>query len=186
MTWAATLLAIALVLLPTEGRLRQQLSQRPAAAVGSAQERDPLAVATALDIFAACLSAGMPTSRAAAVAAPSAPRALALVLSRAAELLALGAHPTAAWAGHGGERVEALLRLARRSAASGAALAQGVIELAAQSRSDADDAAEAAAQRAAVLIAGPLGVCYLPAFVCLGIIPVIAGLATDVFHNGVL
>jgi hypothetical protein len=27
------------------------------------------------------------------------------------------------------------------------------------------------------LIAGPLGLCFLPAFVCLGVVPVIAGLA---------
>ncbi len=27
----------------------------------------------------------------------------------------------------------------------------------------------------AVLIAGPLGLCFLPAFVCLGIVPVVAG-----------
>jgi hypothetical protein len=51
---------------------------------------------------------------------------------------------------------------------------------------DAGDEARAAAERAAVLIAGPLGLCYLPAFVCLGIVPVIAGLATDVLRMGVL
>ncbi len=63
---------------------------------------------------------------------------------------------------------------------------QGVGELAAQSRHDAADAAGAAAERAAVLIAGPLGLCYLPAFVCLGIVPVVAGLAGDVLRSGLL
>ena len=81
---------------------------------------------------------------------------------------------------------EALLRLARRSAASGAALAQGVAELAAQSRHDAADSAGADAERASVLIAGPLGLCYLPAFLCLGIVPVVAGLAGDVLQAGLL
>jgi pilus assembly protein TadC len=84
------------------------------------------------------------------------------------------------------KHAEALLRLARRSASSGAALAQGVADLAAQSRHDAADAAGAAAERASVLIAGPLGMCYLPAFVCLGIVPVVAGLAGDVLSSGVL
>ena len=37
--------------------------------------------------------------------------------------------------------------------------------------------AGAAAQRASVLIAGPLGLCYLPMFLCLGIVAVVAGLA---------
>jgi len=44
-------------------------------------------------------------------------------------------------------------------------------------RVSASDASEARAQRAAVLIAGPLGLCFLPAFMFLGIAPVIAGLA---------
>jgi pilus assembly protein TadC len=80
--------------------------------------------------------------------------------------------------------VLSLLRLARRSAASGAALAQGVTELAAQSRLAAAHRAAAAAERASVTIAGPLGLCFLPAFVCLGVVPVVVGLAADVFGSG--
>jgi pilus assembly protein TadC len=184
--WAAALLALALVLMPTGGRLRARLSCAAAQPQKPPVHDDPLAVASSLEVFAACLSAGMPTARAASAASGLAPPSLAEVLRRAAELLALGAHPGTAWAGQGEPQVAALLRLARRSAASGAALAQGVAELAEQSRADTADAAEAAAQRASVLIAGPLGVCYLPAFVCLGIVPVIAGLATDVLQSGVL
>ncbi|TFV60084.1 type II secretion system F family protein, partial [Mycobacterium sp. PS03-16] len=82
------------------------------------------------------------------------------------------------------EHTRALVRLARRSADSGAALAAGVADLAAESRSGAADAARAAAERAAVLIAAPLGVCYLPAFLCLGVVPVVAGLAGDVLRSG--
>ena len=37
----------------------------------------------------------------------------------------------------------------------------------------------------AVLVAGPLGLCFLPAFVCLGIVPVVIGLA-DGMLPGVL
>ena len=44
--------------------------------------------------------------------------------------------------------------------------------------------AGAAAQRASLLIAGPLGLCYLPTFLCLGIVPVVAGLAGDVLGPG--
>jgi pilus assembly protein TadC len=80
----------------------------------------------------------------------------------------------------------ALVRLARRSAASGSALASGVAELAEQSRQDAVHTATAAAERAGVLIAGPLGLCFLPAFVCLGIVPVVAGLAGQIFGAGLL
>ncbi len=150
---------------------------------------DPLAAASTFDVLAACLRAGMAVSTAASATAPSAPAALARLLNRAADLLALGAEPAAAWTSTGasvGNNAEALLRLARRSASSGTALAQGVAELAEQSRHDAADEASAAAERASVLIAGPLGLCYLPAFVCLGIVPVVAGLAGDVLGSGIL
>lgn len=186
MTWAAMLLAAALLVAPDRAALRGRLSAARSRPARRVNREDPMALASSLDVFAACLGAGMPTSSAAAAAVQSAPHSLAVVLRRASELLALGANPETAWAGGGDARVDALLRLARRSAASGAALAQGVSELAAQARADAGDVAEATAQRASVLIAGPLGVCYLPAFVCLGIVPVIAGLADDVLQAGVL
>ena len=41
-----------------------------------------------------------------------------------------------------------------------------------------------AAQRASVVIAGPLGLWYLPTFLCLGIVAVVAGLAGDVLGPG--
>jgi pilus assembly protein TadC len=156
---------------------------------------DPLAAASTLEVLAACLRSGMAVSTAAAATAPSAPPQLARILTRAADLLALGADPASAWsdparrAERQGRRqddqAEALLRLARRSASSGTALAQGVAELATAARDSAADDARAAAERASVLIAGPLGLCYLPAFLCLGIVPVVAGLAGDVLHSGV-
>jgi hypothetical protein len=37
-----------------------------------------------------------------------------------------------------------------------------------------------------VLISGPLGLCFLPAFIALGIVPVVIGLATTVLGNGLL
>lgn len=172
---------------PRAHRRCQAVSGRPRNA------HDPLAVAAALDVLAVCLEAGMAVSTAAAATAPSAPPQLAGVLRRAAHLLALGADPAVAWsippdrsAGAPAAHIDALLRLARRSASSGSALARGVAELAEQSRQDATHAATTAAERAGVLIAGPLGLCFLPAFVCLGIVPVVAGLAGDVLQSGLL
>ncbi|MGH3521756.1 MAG: type II secretion system F family protein, partial [Mycobacterium sp.] len=83
-------------------------------------------------------------------------------------------------------QTDALLRLARRSAASGAALADAGAELATPCRHVAAHSAGAAAERAGVLIAGPLGLCFLPAFVCLGVVPVVAGLAGDLLQSGLL
>lgn len=173
---------------PWRGRRRVGLIDARPAQPPSART-DPLAFASTLDVLAACLRSGMAVSAAAAATAPSAPPDLAAVLSRAADLLALGADPATAWtkaAERQGDHAEALLRLARRSAASGAALAQGVTDLAVQSRDDAADAARSAAERASVLIAGPLGLCYLPAFLCLGVVPVVVGLAGDVLRSGIL
>ncbi|ORW72443.1 hypothetical protein AWC23_10340 [Mycobacterium saskatchewanense] len=158
-----------------------------------ARDADPLAFASSLDVLAVCLEAGMAVSTAAAATASSAPPALAAVLRRAADLLALGADPAVAWslprdwpADAIDGQSDALLRLARRSASSGAALARAVAELADQARHDAAHAAAAAAERAGVLIAGPLGLCFLPAFLCLGIVPVVAGLAGEVLQSGLL
>lgn len=166
---------------------RRRARRRPRDA---AHGPDPLAVASSLDVLGVCLAAGMAVSAAAAAVAPSAPPKLAAVLRRAADLLALGADPGVAWsappAAQFDMHTDALLRLARRSATSGAALADGIAELADQSRADATHAADAAAERAGVVIAGPLGLCFLPAFVCLGILPVVAGLAGDVLKSGLL
>jgi pilus assembly protein TadC len=191
MTWAAILLAAALLVSGVRRRGAQCVGPGSAATASthsSAVPVDPLAVASALDVFAACLSSGMAVASAAAATAASAPQPLARVLGRASELLALGADAATAWSGgepSSDRHVDALTRLARRSAASGAALAHGVADLADQSRQDAADTARAAGERASVLIAGPLGLCYLPAFVCLGVVPVVMGLARDVLDMGV-
>ncbi len=198
MTTAAVLLAAALWIGPRPllVRARAGLSARPRPrkrGSGSGGAADPLGIASSLDVLAVCLEAGMAVPTAAAATARSAPPQLAALLCRAADLLALGADPAAAWslppdsrAGPADASIEALLRLARRSASSGAALAAGVAELADQCRHDAAHVAAAAAERAGVLIAGPLGLCFLPAFVCLGLVPVVAGLAGEVLQSGLL
>ncbi|MGA5462899.1 type II secretion system F family protein [Mycobacterium sp. NPDC050041] len=193
MSWAAMLLAVAVLIAADPLRVRVRAGVAAPRAMRrrapSSATSDPLAAASAFDVLAACLSSGMAVSTAAAATAPTAPPTLAAVLTRASDLLALGADPATAWSHPGAEpdpQTRALLRLARRSASSGAALAQGVAELAVESRSAAADAAGAAAERASVLIAAPLGLCYLPAFLCLGIVPVVAGLAGDVLQTGVL
>ena len=194
MSWAALLLASALLVGGDHSRVRIRAGK--SAPTRTRRHRvpsgDPLAAASSFDVLAACLRSGMAVSTAAAArprrlqwswrdCSTAPPTCLRSVLIRPPP-----GRISPACAGGPDLRLdnhaEALLRLARRSAASGAALAQGVAELAAQSRHDAADAAGAAAERASVLIAGPLGLCYLPAFLCLGIVPVVAGLAGDVLQ----
>ncbi len=152
----------------------------PARRLGARADTDgePLALAGAWELLAACLRAGLPVPvgvRAVAegLEAPAGP-----ALRRTAELLALGADPVQAW--QPALECTATARLARaaqRSGRSGTALAESLIRLAAAVRADAREQSEARAQRAGVLIAGPLGLCFLPAFLAIGVVPVVIGLA---------
>lgn len=148
---------------------------------------DHFATAATIDLFAVCLRAGLPTPTALVIAAASAPSPLAERLSRTAELLELGADAEQAWgpsvgtvsgeSGLAAETFERMSALSRRSARAGSVVSDGLVELAEQTRRRAHDAATAAAERAGVAISGPLGLSFLPAFVCLGIVPVVVGLA---------
>ncbi|WP_280247814.1 type II secretion system F family protein [Nocardia abscessus] len=196
------LVASALVLLPGRVAVRRRLhalrGTHPHGPAASSRRRsqaaDALAVASVLDLLAACLRAGLPMAAAARAVAPEAPEPIGEALRRAADSLALGADAATAWeqvardsnARPGAEEIESLARMARRSARSGSSLAAAVTELAEQRRSAVEDSAAAKAERAGVLIGGPLGLCFLPAFVCLGIVPVVIGLAGRVLDGGLL
>ncbi|MBE7160939.1 MAG: type II secretion system F family protein [Williamsia herbipolensis] len=194
--WAAAgvAAALALVLAPSGGWVIARLVPPPPADrsprwLGVTRHRtDPFAVAAGYDLFALCLRAGMPVGAAAGVVAGSAPPELATTLHRAAELLSLGADPVQAWepGADASPAAVSLCAMARRSARAGSSPVVGLAELARSERESAQDAAAAAAERAGVAVAGPLGLCFLPAFVCLGIVPVVVGLAGTVLRGGVL
>jgi Flp pilus assembly protein TadB len=152
--------------------------RRLARGVGRERQADSLRLAACWDLLAACLYAGLPVPVAVHAIAAELPSGPADVLRHVARLLALGADPVEAWASaleH--PDIAALARAARRTARSGTALAAMSSALADEVRAGVQDSAEARAQRAAVLIAGPLGLCFLPGFLCLGVLPVVVGLA---------
>jgi pilus assembly protein TadC len=133
------------------------------------------------ELLAVCLQAGMPVATAVAAAAEPLAGSTGAALRRVAGLLELGADPADAWqAVEGVPAIATFARAAGRSAGTGAALAQVARSVSERVRADLIDTAQARAQRAAVLITGPLGLCYLPAFVVLGIAPVVVGLASEV------
>lgn len=134
-------------------------------------------LAATWDLLAACLRAGLPvpTAIGAVAAGLSGPEGEAL--RAVAGLLALGAGPAEAWApARECPATAPFARAAQRTARSGTALAEAAVELAEEVRSSWANRAEAQGQRAAVLIAGPLGLCFLPAFLCVGVVPVVLGL----------
>ncbi len=133
------------------------------------------------DLLAACLRAGMPVADALSALADTMPTSAAAALRRTGELIALGAGPEEAW--HPALQCAAtapLARAARRTARSGSALAGAAADLAARARAEVAESAQERAQRAGVLITLPLGLCFLPAFLVLGVVPVVIGLANTV------
>jgi len=145
---------------------------------------DPMRLAGAWDLLAACLRAGLPVATATRSVAEQLPGADGGVLATVADLLAIGADPAQAWEPAMAVASTApLARAARRTARSGAAMADAVAGLATELRAAAADGAEERAQRAGVLITGPLGLCFLPAFFCLGVLPVVIGLAGQLIEH---
>ncbi|CAM5491457.1 hypothetical protein SBADM41S_00927 [Streptomyces badius] len=106
-------------------------------------------------------------------------------LARTAVELRPGGEPAEAW-GRFGEIPGAgsLARCLYRAGATGAPAADPIARLAASIRAERAAAAVARAQRAGVLITAPVGLCFLPAFLAVGVAPVIIGLAGDLLATG--
>jgi hypothetical protein len=107
------------------------------------------------------------------------PGPLGAALERVAGTARLGADAGRAWRG-APSVLEPLARTLRRSETSGARAAPALQALAADLRTSRRAAIDAAVQRAGVRILAPLGLCFLPAFVCLGVVPLVIGIAGDV------
>lgn len=148
------------------------------ARTGRTRPTDRAALAAGWELLGVCLRAGLPVAASVTAAATPLDGPAGSMLRRIAGLLELGADPAEAW--HGATDDPALgpfARAAGRSAGTGAALAAVAAAEAARIRAELVDTAQARAQRAGVLITAPLGLCFLPAFLVLGIAPVVIGLA---------
>jgi len=145
---------------------------------GGATPVDVMPLAAGWDLLGACLRAGLPVPLAVRAVAGHLPGAVGVELRTVAERLALGADPQSAWDVPESSPLHKLARAARRSAHSGSGLAELAVRAATEVRADIRSAAAARGQRAAVLITGPLGLCFLPAFLVLGVAPVVIGLAS--------
>jgi pilus assembly protein TadC len=150
-------------------------TSRPRAPDGVA---DRLRLAGTLDLLAACLRAGLPVPAALSAVAEIAPEEIGTALRSAAGLLALGAAPGEAWAPvRAWPELTELAAAAIRTSEAGTAFAAAAGELAERLRDGLAIEAEERAERAGVLLALPVGLCFLPAFFCLGVLPVVFGLA---------
>jgi pilus assembly protein TadC len=168
----------AVVLAPPTYLLLGRIAARPSRTPPDAS------LALGLDLAAVALRSGQSVAAALAVAAPALSDPVAAQWQRVAGLLALGADPEQAWASLAEDPVLApMAATARRSADSGARLARAFGQLAVETRASLQAAAVARANRAGVLAMAPLGLCFLPAFVCLGIVPTVVGIARDVLGS---
>lgn len=191
--WAAALVAGAAWLLagPGPARLRR-LSRRkgswlpalfrrasPRLRPKRRQEAAGVELAEALDLLAVCLDAGLPLAGAVSLVTEVARGVARERLELVAGRYRVGHPGPAAWATPGGDeawrQVSAEVARAERS---GTLLAPVLREQAADLRREANDAALKRARRVSVRSMVPLMACFLPAFVLVGVVPIIAGLLT--------
>jgi Flp pilus assembly protein TadB len=144
----------------------------------AAREQLPLAA----ELMAACLAAGAGPERAAEAVGGSLGGPLGERLVRAATELRLGAEPDVAWGRFAGQPWGAeFARCMERAGTAGVPAVESVTRLASELRGKRARAATGRARRAAVLVTGPLGLCFLPAFLAIGVVPVVLGLAKSLW-----
>lgn len=136
------------------------------------------------DMLAACAAAGVPLPRALSVVADAADAPIRNLLASAAARTALGADPEEAWLPMAEESATApIARAILRATSTGSAVAASLADAADELRAAARSSVEQQAQAVAVKTVGPLGVCFLPAFVLIGVVPLVAALL-DTTVNG--
>ncbi len=128
------------------------------------------------DLMASLLRSGADPLSAAGAVASSLDGPLAEAMDGCVRSLRLGEPPDAAWAPLMDDEVTAalvrpLVRAAERGSSAAPAMARASADLRRQARARAAAAADTVAVRAV----GPLGVCFLPAFVLLAVVPLVAG-----------
>jgi pilus assembly protein TadC len=139
-----------------------------------------------LDLLAACLAGGASPAASARAVAAGVPGPAGERLAAVAAALEVGTPPAAAWAALSPDDDDPLApaaRALRRAAQGGAPVAAAVARLADDARADARSAGEEAARRVGVTAVAPLGLCFLPAFVLLGVVPVVVGLAAPLLSG---
>ncbi|MGI4894690.1 MAG: type II secretion system F family protein [Janthinobacterium lividum] len=130
------------------------------------------------ELVAAAVRAGLPPARALEVALDVTPGEAPAQLRRVCAQLNLGGDPVTTWA-EVDQRWRPVADPLVLSALTGAPAASLLVSAAATSRSERRRVAEEAAARLGALLVLPLGLCTLPSFLLLGVIPVVLVLAGD-------
>ena len=133
--------------------------------------------------LAVCLEAGLPLRNAVAALGDGLSGAAAEAMRRLDAAVRLGVPEDDAWAELAERHPElsGLVRELRHASSGGVSLAPVLRQHAREARASARSAAEARARRAGVSIVLPLVVCFLPAFLLVGVVPVIGGVMARLF-----
>ncbi|MFC8449217.1 type II secretion system F family protein [Kitasatospora sp. NPDC057223] len=132
------------------------------------------------DLLAACLASSGAPSAAVAAVGRSVGGPMGRRLGAISAELALGAPPELSW-NRLGEEWPVLAPLGRclvRTSISGAPPTGPLLGLAQAQRASTARAAHIRVRRAGVLATAPLGVCFLPAFILISVVPVVLGLTS--------
>ncbi|MFE7512820.1 type II secretion system F family protein [Streptomyces sp. NPDC057540] len=162
--------------------LRVRVARRTAPPAGDEEAARHLPLAA--DLLAACAASGAGPGEAAEAVGRSLGGPLGERLTRTAAELRLGGEPAEVWGRFGAiPGAEGLARCMERAGSSGAPAAEAVARHAAALRAGRARSAAAGARRAQVLISAPVGLCFLPAFLAVGVAPVVIGLATGLLDG---
>nr|WP_240003474.1 type II secretion system F family protein [Streptomyces cinnamoneus] len=138
----------------------------------------------AADLLAACLAAGASPREAAEAVGGSLGGPVGERLAQAAAEVRLGGEPATAWGRLGSVPGAAgLARCLERAQATGVPAVEPMSRLAERLRAEQGRAAAIRARRAGVLATAPLGLCFLPAFLTVGVVPVVIGLASGLMRG---
>jgi tight adherence protein B len=135
-------------------------------------------VQVVLELVAAALRSGAGVPRALEATGVAVGGADGGVLTRAAHALVLGAAWERAWAGVPGQ-LDPMVRALHGAWLDGAAPGEALGAAGEEVRHQRRAAARTAAARLGVRLVLPLGMCYLPAFVLVGLVPVLLALGID-------
>jgi len=161
------LAAVAVVLVLRSASTAAQVTRR---------ERVAADLPLAVDLLVSCVGAGRPPGQSLAVVAEAVGGPLGEELRSTAGRLELGADPLAVWQDLANDAVFAPLgRSLARSARTGSAVNVALARCADDLRRERHAAADARARQVSVRASAPLGVCFLPAFFLVGVVPTIVG-----------
>ncbi|MGV0100007.1 type II secretion system F family protein [Streptomyces californicus] len=169
------------------GTWRWQRSRLRRRTDGTGPDRSVIAgqLPLAADLLAACIAVGAGPGEAAEEVGVSIGGPVGDGLARTAAEIRLGGEPAEAWGRFAAiPGAGPLARCLYRAGSTGAPAAEPVARLAESMRAERAAAAVRRAQRAGVLITAPVGLCFLPAFLAIGVTPVIIGLAGDLLAGG--